>query len=49
MSIEDPFEEGGVFPLVANRLKLEALIGSPLHPEVFEVRPFGNRLVVVRE
>lgn len=36
-------------PLVANRLKLEAICGFSLHPDVFEVQPFGNRLVVVRE
>lgn len=44
-----PIDAGGVFPLVANQAKLESIVGFPLHPEVFDVRPFGNRLVVVRE
>lgn len=38
-----------VFPLVANKEKLEKYIGMPVHPEALEVRPFGNRLVIVRE
>ena len=42
-------QDGGVFPLVSNQAKLEAHIGFQLHPEVFDIRPFGNRMVVVRE
>lgn len=46
---DDPINARGVFPLVANRAKLEAHVGFSIHPEVFDVRPFGNRLVVARE
>ena len=48
-ALATPMDVPYVFPLVANQAKLEAHIGMPLHPEVFDVRPFGNRLVVVRE
>ena len=34
---------------MADPTKLEAVCGFPIHPEVFTVKPFGNRLVVVRE
>lgn len=47
--VVDPMEERFVFPLVANQAKLEAHCGLALHPDAFTVRPFGNRLVVVRE
>ena len=47
--LEHPLDMYGVFPLIANQAKLEAHIGFDLHPEVFDIRPFGNRMVVVRE
>jgi co-chaperonin GroES (HSP10) len=34
---------------MADLTKLEALVGCPIHPDVATVKPFGNRLVVMRE
>jgi co-chaperonin GroES (HSP10) len=28
---------------------MEQLVGKPLHPDIFDIEPFGNRMVVVRE
>lgn len=36
-------------PVMANKTKLEAIVGRPLPEELFHFTPWGRRLVVVRE
>lgn len=44
---EHPWEGWRI--VTADPAKLEAICKQPLHPEIFDVKPFGNRLVMVRE
>lgn len=36
-------------PLIANQALLEAIVGRPIHPEIFDFAPWGHRIVIVRE
>ena len=47
--MSDHFNISPAKPLVANRAKLEALVGTELSADAFTFQPWGERLVVVRE